>query len=85
MLLLCAGAGTVFFFRRPGQLSFGFIENMPLQFSKRSVTKNHLIGNLSLQFNHMPKLSIAIQSDIGNLPLQFGVILEICHSISTSG
>jgi hypothetical protein len=50
----------------------------------RSAIKNRLIGNLPLQFNHMPKLVIAIQSDIGNLPLQFGAILEICHSISAS-
>jgi hypothetical protein len=51
----------------------------------RFATKNRLIGNLPLQFNHTPKLAIAIRSDIGNLPLQLGAILEICHSISASG
>jgi hypothetical protein len=30
----------------------------------RSAIKNHLIGNLSLQFNHTPKLIVAIQSDM---------------------
>jgi hypothetical protein len=34
----------------------------------RSAIKNHLIGNLPLQFNHTPTLAIAIQSD-----------MEICH------
>jgi hypothetical protein len=60
---------------------------MPLQFSmiRDLPFKNPLIGNLPLQFNHMLKLAIAIQSDIRNLPLQFGAIMEIRHSISTSG
>jgi hypothetical protein len=42
----------------------------------RSAIKNHLIGNLPLQFNHMPKLVITILSDIGNLSLQFRAILN---------
>jgi hypothetical protein len=47
--------------------------------------KSRLIENLSLQFNHTPKFVIVIQSDIGDLSLQFGVILETCHSILGSG
>jgi hypothetical protein len=59
---------------------------MPLQFSRiGDLPLKIVIGNLLLQFNHMPKLVIAIQSDIGNLPLQFKAILEIYHSISASG
>jgi hypothetical protein len=50
---------------------------MPLQFKDwRYATKNRLIGNLPLQFNHTPKLAIAIQSDIGNLPFNLGVWLN---------
>jgi hypothetical protein len=30
----------------------------------RSAIKNHLIGNLPLQFNHKPKFAIAIPSDM---------------------
>jgi hypothetical protein len=37
----------------------------------RSAIKNHLIGNLPLQFNHKPKFAIAIPSD-----------MEICHGNS---
>jgi hypothetical protein len=58
-------------------LQFSRIEDMPL--------KSRLIENLSLQFNHTPKFVIVIQSDIGDLSLQFGVILETCHSILGSG
>jgi hypothetical protein len=53
---------------------------------RRSTIKNHLIGNLSLQFNHTRKLAIAIQidmkfviairSDIENLPFNFGIWLN---------